>query len=131
MHSVIRPTCCGRFPEMVCGDCPHANDEQRGNATVFRHEGPMPVHQGMRCDTCFLPWDKHVDSVCPTATKPPPPPVEVVVIPVAAPVAAPVVPPKPRVSYCSSCGKPWNGQRVARGPEGLHCGTCNQQTVYS
>lgn len=131
MQTVIRPTCCGEFPDSICADCPHATDEQRAAGgvapTFFRSDGASGGTH--RCEVCFMPWTGHVapGNLCPTIKKlPPAPPEEVVVL---KPVVA--VPPKPRVPCCPSCSQVWDGRRHAKGAEGMHCGTCGQAMVYS
>lgn len=123
---VTREKCCDAFPEYVCGDCPFANDSQRSQPPKFwRSDGKIGgIH---RCELCFMPESAHNGPhiTCPTAAAPKPEQP----VPVAAP-SAPPSPPVRRVQHCNSCGKPWNGARVARGIEGMYCGTCGQQSYY-
>lgn len=131
--------CCGSFPEYVCGDCPHANAEQRASAAptrFYRTDGNSGGN--WRCEGCFMPWAIHVapGMDCPAAPKLKPEIQQMLTstVPVLAPrlsSSEPIVAPPRRPSTCSSCGKPWNGTRMPRGIEGMYCGTCGQQAHYA
>jgi hypothetical protein len=122
---MAREKCCGSFPDYVCGDCPHANEEQQAQGGAsFKFLGTGP-----RCMGCFESKDIHLG---PELKCPPAPQKDVPPLPEAPPAPAPVAQPaRQRKAVCPSCSKPWNGQRLPRpSPEGVFCGTCNQQQFY-
>lgn len=124
---MTRETCCGNFPESICGDCPHATAEQRaqGGVAAATFKGT-----GARCTDCFEPRDAHLGAelACPPVPvkEAPPPPPAVVQVAVAQPAS-----PAPRVPSCPSCKRAWDGVRAPKGLDGVYCGTCGRQMHFS
>lgn len=125
---MTREKCCGSFPDYVCEDCPHANEEQKAlGGASFKFLG-----QGERCMGCFESKSIHLgpELRCPPPTQAPLPPVQTERVAATSTVQIPAPAPRVRQQFCPSCSKPWNGQRLPRGVEGVYCGTCGQQQFF-